>query len=70
MEKIVLYKYTDPNTEQKLISYDPIPPTRCSIRYYLIADEGKVLVNTKTSVKTRAIIVPEWELNDWVEEDR
>ena len=68
MEEILMYIYVDEITHKKVISYNPLPATSCSIRHYLIADDNNILVNSETGQKTRAIIVPEWEKSQWIEQ--
>ena len=70
MKDILIYQYVDENTQEQKISYEPLPPSSCTIRHYLVADENKILVNKTNNKKARAIIVPEWVINDWVEQDR
>lgn len=69
MRTIIIYRYYDQNTGKIRVSYDPLPITECQIRYYLTADENKILTNIKTQEKSYGITVPKWELNDWIEED-
>lgn len=70
MEKIEFYTYIDPKTQKYMFSYEPISLTQSFLRYHLIADEGKILVNNKTKEITRSIVIPKWELQNWVEKDR
>lgn len=69
MEIITLYTYANPETRSRVISYDPLPPTRCQIQLYLIADDHKILRNKTTNERTRAIIIPQWANDQWIEED-
>lgn len=69
MKQIVMYKYFNPETKQLQISYEPMRASSCTVRYHLIADEGKVLVNKETKKTTRATIIPKWELTNWEEVD-
>ena len=69
MRTIIMYHYLDKETQANRISYDPMPITECRIRYYLTADDNKILINIKTNQKRLGVIVPEWELLDWEEVD-
>ena len=69
MEIIKMYVSTNPETRERVISYDPLPPTRCKEQHYLIADDGKILKNQNTGEITRAIIVQKWEVDQWTEQD-
>lgn len=68
MEIITIYKTVNSEGKQ-IISYEPLPSTQCQIRYYLTASEDHILVNAKTNLKTQAIVVPKWEVSDWIEVD-
>lgn len=70
MKDILIYQYMDEQTQTQKISYTPLPASACTIRHYLIAEENKILVNINTGVKARGIIIPEWSMSDWVEQDR
>lgn len=70
MRDILMYQYMDEETQSQRISYEPLPLSSCTIRHYLIADENKILINVNNNKKARAIIIPEWNMNDWVEQDR
>lgn len=69
MRIINIYRYYDQDTGALKISYDPLPISECQVRYYLIPDEGKILANIRTNENSQGVIVPKWELNDWIETD-
>lgn len=63
-----MYYYNDENGKIK-ISYEPKLASESRIRHYLMADDGKVLKHTQSNEITSAVIVPEWEIQDWEEMD-
>lgn len=69
MKKTKMYKYYDKKSDKEKITLKEMPLSESSIVYYLIADEGKVLINKETNKKARSIIIPSWNVINWIEQD-
>lgn len=69
MKKTKMYKYYDKQSDKEKITLKEMPLSESSIVYYLIAEEGKILINQEANKKMRSIIVPSWDVRNWTEQD-
>jgi hypothetical protein len=67
MKKIILYRIYDDEGNQ-IFTREPQPNTESFIYYRLTADKGCSMINKITGEKLKVALVPEHQLNYWVEE--
>ena len=67
MKISTLYFYTDSSTQQIHCTLKEQSPTSSRAKYWLTAEDGCYLKNNKYNISCKSIIVPTYELNDWVE---
>ena len=67
MKISTLYFYTDSDTRQIHCTLEEQPATSSRAKYWLTADSGCYLKNDNYNICCKSIIIPTYELNDWVE---
>lgn len=67
MKISTLYFYTDSDTQQTRCTLEEQSPTSSQAKYWLAAEQGCYLKNDNYGICCKAIIIPTYELKDWVE---
>lgn len=66
MKKVILYQYVNDSNEV-IVTTEPMLETSAQIFYLLTADEGYYLHNKKLHHKRKSTITPEYLADNWEE---